>query len=222
MSAQFPLHAHLRRPDVPCDDGHCVRRHQFAIPLGGIVTPLLIAAITNRASFGAALLVIPLGLLVGLLMIVLLLERDAPHLLAEAGYERTVIKSVKLITASSSSRCSSWAWAARSSARRRVPIGLTAAQIGLLIAAQNVIPLLGDDLRPRADTHPKPKILLIGSSILGISFLAFYLVPSFWVNLAIMLFCGVGLGTYEGVLDAMLLDLHESGPPSSSTSTTSS
>ncbi len=44
--------------------------------------------------------------------------------------------------------------------------------------------------------------------ILGISFLTFYLVPTFWVNLTIMLLCGIGLGTYEGVLDAMLLDLH--------------
>ena len=51
---------------------------KIAIPLGGIVTPLLIAAITSRASFGAALLVIPLGLLVGLLMIVLLLDQERP------------------------------------------------------------------------------------------------------------------------------------------------
>ena len=58
---------------------------KIAIPLGGIVTPLLIAAITSRASFGAALLVIPLGLLVGLLMIVLLLDRSALQLLPEAG-----------------------------------------------------------------------------------------------------------------------------------------
>ena len=65
----------------------------------------------------------------------------------------------------------------------------------------------------RADTHPKPKILFLGSIILGISFLAFYLVPSFGVNLAIMLLCGVGLGVYEGVLDAMLLDLHEKRSP---------
>ena len=57
---------------------------KIAIPLGGIVTPLLIAAITSRASFGAALLVIPLGLLVGLLMIVLVLDRSDLQLLPEA------------------------------------------------------------------------------------------------------------------------------------------
>ena len=88
-------------------------------------------------------------------------------------------------------------------------IGLTAMQIGVLIAVQNLGFVFSVTISGAlADTRSKPKILVIGSTILGISFLTFYLVPSFPVNLAIMLLCGIGLGTYEGVLDAMLLDLH--------------
>ena len=73
-----------------------------------------------------------------------------------------------------------------------------------------------------ADTHPKPRLLLIGSLFLAIAFLTFSLSPSYWINLGIMFLFGVGMGTYEGVTDAMLLDLHEARAGSSSTSTTSS
>ena len=84
LSAQLPFLLTYAGLAYPMMTGTVLGAIKIAIPLGGIVTPLLIAAITSRASFGAALLVIPLGLLVGLLMIVLLLERDAPQLLAEA------------------------------------------------------------------------------------------------------------------------------------------
>ncbi len=60
-----------------------------------------------------------------------------------------------------------------------------------------------------ADTHPKPRLLLIGSLCLAIAFLTFSLSPSYWINLGIMFLFGVGMGAYEGVTDAMLLDLHE-------------
>ena len=121
-----------------------------------------------------------------------------------------MIKSVKLITASSFLAMFFMGVGSAIIGAASRDIGLTAAQIGLLIAAQNVGFIFSVTISgARADTHPKPKILLIGSIILGISFLAFYRIPSFGVNLAIMLLCGVGLGTYEGVLDAMLLDLHE-------------
>jgi FHS family glucose/mannose:H+ symporter-like MFS transporter len=89
-------------------------------------------------------------------------------------------------------------------------IGLTVSQIGVLIAAQNLGFALSVIVAgARADTGSKPRILLIGSLILGVSFLTFYLSASFWVNLAIMLLSGIGMGIYEGVADAMLLDLHE-------------
>jgi len=89
-------------------------------------------------------------------------------------------------------------------------IGLTASQIGVLIAAQNAGFLLSVGIAgAMADTHPKPRLLLIGSLCLAIAFLTFYLSPSYWINLAVMLVFGIGMGAYEGVTDAMLLDLHE-------------
>jgi predicted MFS family arabinose efflux permease len=89
-------------------------------------------------------------------------------------------------------------------------IGLTAPQIGVLIAAQNAGFLLSVGVAGAlADTRSKPRLLLIGSLCLAIAFLTFYLSPSYWINLAIMFLFGVGMGAYEGVTDAMLLDLHE-------------
>jgi MFS family permease len=89
-------------------------------------------------------------------------------------------------------------------------IGLTASQIGVLIAAQNAGFLLSVGVAGAlADTHPKPRLLLIGSLCLAIAFLTFALNPSYWINLGIMFLFGIGMGAYEGVTDAMLLDLHE-------------
>ncbi|MCU0502672.1 MAG: MFS transporter [Anaerolineae bacterium] len=89
-------------------------------------------------------------------------------------------------------------------------IGLTAVQIGVLIAVQNAGFLLSVGVAGAlADTHPKPRLLLIGSLCLAIAFLTFYLSPSYWINLAVMFLFGIGMGAYEGVTDAMLLDLHE-------------
>lgn len=88
-------------------------------------------------------------------------------------------------------------------------IGLSAFQIGLLIAVQNVgfiIAVLVSGAL--ADDYEKPKILFGGSVILGIAYLTFYMSNIFWLNLLIMLFIGAGIGTYEGVTDAMLLEIH--------------
>ena len=88
-------------------------------------------------------------------------------------------------------------------------IGLTPYQIGLLLAIQNVGFMVSLILSGTlADTYEKPMILFVGSTILSLSFLTFYLSTSFFVNLLIMLFIGVGIGTYEGVTDPMLLDIH--------------
>ena len=88
-------------------------------------------------------------------------------------------------------------------------IGLSPYQIGLLIAAQQVGFLLSVSISGAlADTHEKPRILLLGSLVLGFSLLTFYLSDRFLVNLFIMFLIGTGIGTYEGVTDAMLLDVH--------------
>ncbi len=88
-------------------------------------------------------------------------------------------------------------------------IGLTPYQIGLLMAIQNVGFILSVSLSGAlADTHEKPKILLVGSLVLAFAFFTFYLTDLFWLNLVIMFFIGAGMATYEGVTDAMLLDIH--------------
>jgi MFS transporter, FHS family, glucose/mannose:H+ symporter len=90
-------------------------------------------------------------------------------------------------------------------------IGLSPFQIGLMLAVQNLGFIVSVVLSGAlADTHPKPRILLFGSLVLAAAFFAFYLTPQFWLNLIVMLFIGVGIGVYEGVTDAMLLDIHSS------------
>ncbi|MDX1437186.1 MAG: MFS transporter [Anaerolineales bacterium] len=88
-------------------------------------------------------------------------------------------------------------------------IGLTPYEIGLLIAAQNAGFMVAVSLSGvLADRLEKPRILFAGSAILGVALLAFYITPLFWVNLLVMFLIGAGMGTYEGVSDAMLVDLH--------------
>ncbi|MCK6629963.1 MAG: MFS transporter [Anaerolineae bacterium] len=88
-------------------------------------------------------------------------------------------------------------------------IGLSPAQIGLLIAVQNVGFMLSVFVAGTlADSYEKPKILLVGSLMLAVSFFTFFLSELFWVNLLLMLLFGAGMGVYEGVADAMVLQLH--------------
>lgn len=88
-------------------------------------------------------------------------------------------------------------------------INLSPFQIGLLLTIQNVGFMLAVWISGTlADTYEKPRILLVGSLILAFSFFTFYLTGVFWLNLLIMMLIGAGVGTYEGVTDAMLLDMH--------------
>jgi fucose permease len=89
-------------------------------------------------------------------------------------------------------------------------IGLTPFQIGLLLAVQNVGFMLAVTVSGAVgDTYEKPKILLIGSLVTAASYAAFYRWEPFLLNLLVMFFIGTGIGTYEGVTDAMLLDIHD-------------
>ncbi len=89
-------------------------------------------------------------------------------------------------------------------------IGLTPFQIGLFLAIQNVGFMIGVSVAGAlADSYEKPKILFVGSLILAVSFFTFYLTGSLWLNLAIMFFIGLGVGSYEGVTDPMLLEIHD-------------
>jgi MFS family permease len=88
-------------------------------------------------------------------------------------------------------------------------IGLSPYQIGLLTSIQNIGFMISVSISGAlSDTHNKPRILAIGSLILAFSFLGFYQFEFFWINLLIMLCIGIGVGTYEGVTDALLLDIH--------------
>jgi predicted MFS family arabinose efflux permease len=88
-------------------------------------------------------------------------------------------------------------------------IGLSPFEIGLMIAVQNMGFMLSVMVSGAlADSVEKPKILLIGSLILSAGFLTFYLSNLFNINLLIMFTIGVGIGTYEGVTDALLIDVH--------------
>lgn len=88
-------------------------------------------------------------------------------------------------------------------------IGLSPYQIGLMITVQNVGFMLSVMISGAlADTINKSRILVIGSLILSAAFLSFYLTQILNINLVIMFMIGVGIGTYEGVTDAMLLDIH--------------
>ena len=88
-------------------------------------------------------------------------------------------------------------------------IGLSPYQIGLMIAIQNIGFMISVLISGAfADTYQKPRILMVGSIILTISLFLFYGWSNFWINLIIMFFIGVGIGSYEGVTDAMLLDIH--------------
>jgi fucose permease len=93
-------------------------------------------------------------------------------------------------------------------------IGLTPSQIGLIIAIQNVGFGLAVWLSGAlSDTTSKPRLLLIGSLILGFGFLTFYVSPLFGVNLGVMFLIGIGMGVFEGITDALLFDLHEARAP---------
>ena len=88
-------------------------------------------------------------------------------------------------------------------------IGLSPQQTGLLVSAQNVGFMLAVlAAGALADSAPKPRLLAAGSLLLAVSFFLFYRWPAYGLNLLVMFFIGAGIGVYEGVADAMLLDLH--------------
>jgi MFS family permease len=89
-------------------------------------------------------------------------------------------------------------------------IGLTPYQTGILISAQNVGFILSVLVSGSlADSFDKARLMSAGSLLLAVSFFLYYLWPAYALNLVIMLFIGAGIGTYEGVADAMLLGIHE-------------
>jgi ACS family hexuronate transporter-like MFS transporter len=123
--------------------------------------------------------------------------------------EVTVLRSVKAVTVSSYLSMFFLGVSVSLVGAAARNIGLSPYQIGLLIAVQQVGFILSLSLSGAlSDMVEKPKILLVGSLVLGFSFLTFYRSELFWINLVIMFGIGAGMATYEGVTDAMLLDIH--------------
>ena len=88
-------------------------------------------------------------------------------------------------------------------------IGLSPYEISLMIMAQNFGFMVSVMISgAMADTYSKPRILMVGSFVLAAAFFTFYAFDWFAFNLVIMFLIGAGIGTYEGVTDAMLIDIH--------------
>ena len=89
-------------------------------------------------------------------------------------------------------------------------IGLTPYETGLLVSSQNIgfiiAVLVAGAL---ADSIDKARLMLAGSLILALSLVFYYMWRPYGLNVAIMFFIGIGIGTYEGTADAMLLGLHQ-------------
>jgi MFS family permease len=90
--------------------------------------------------------------------------------------------------------------------------GLAPAQIGYLVAAQNVgfgvaVVIAG----ALSDVYHKPFILTVGLVMLGVAFGLLYRSEIFAVNLAVMVVMGSGMGVAEAVTDAWLLEMHTRG-----------
>jgi len=89
-------------------------------------------------------------------------------------------------------------------------IGLSPYHIGLLIAMQNIgfvfsVVTFGT----LADRLEKTRLMLAASLVLTFSFFFFYSKDVFALNLLIMLVIGIGIGGYEGVADALLLQMQD-------------
>ena len=120
-----------------------------------------------------------------------------------------MIRNIKAITASSFSSMFFLGVGTAVIGAAARNIGLSPFQIGFLIAVQNIGFMLSVIISGAlADNYEKPRLLFIGSLMLAISFFTFYVWSPFVLNLAIMFFIGIGIGSYEGVTDAMLLDIH--------------
>ena len=88
-------------------------------------------------------------------------------------------------------------------------IGLQPHEIGWLTTAQNVGFLISVFYSGSlSDVYPKPAILLVGCLILSGALFLFYGSAVFSLYFIAMFFIGVGIGSFEGVTDAMLLEIH--------------
>lgn len=88
-------------------------------------------------------------------------------------------------------------------------IGLGPTQIGLLQTVQG-LGVMGAVLVVGylSDLYSKPRILAIGSIVLAVAFTLFFRWPAFGVNVVIIAFIGISMGTFEASTDALLFELY--------------
>jgi fucose permease len=87
--------------------------------------------------------------------------------------------------------------------------GIEPAQVGLLVTVQQLGFLTSVAIAGSlADRRSKTLILTTGAVIVGVGFYFFFLWESFGLNLLFMFLTGAGIGCFEGVTDAMLVDAH--------------
>lgn len=88
-------------------------------------------------------------------------------------------------------------------------IGLTPYQIGLMLAVQNVGFIAAVAVSGAlADMREKPRLLAVGSLVMFGGLIVFFATDVFALYLLAMVLIGAGAGSFEGVSDAMLMDLH--------------
>lgn len=88
-------------------------------------------------------------------------------------------------------------------------IGLSAQEIGYLVAVQNIGFIISVLITGNlADSQSKTLLMGIGSVVLGAGIALFFAVEPIGWNLLVMFGIGVGSGACEGSSDAMLLDIH--------------
>ena len=132
------------------------------------------------------------------------------HATSRCAPEDAMIRNVKALTASSYVSMFFLGFTSTVVGAAARNIGLTPYEIGLMLAVQNVgfgvsVSIAG----ALADLREKPRLLFLGSLAVVASLVVFYLMDGFAFYLLAMFLLGVGVGVYEGVSDAMLMDLHE-------------
>lgn len=86
--------------------------------------------------------------------------------------------------------------------------GISAGEVGILLTVQNIGFLLSVALAGGlADRYSMTRVLALGSVILAAGFGGFYLGQTFLINAVFMFLVGVGIGSYEGVTDALIIVL---------------
>lgn len=89
-------------------------------------------------------------------------------------------------------------------------IGLSAAQIGTLIAVQQAgfaVAIFASGFL--GEVIGRPRVILCGCIVIAASFLGFYRTPSLLINALMMFGVGLGMGAFEGSTDALLLEMHQ-------------